>query len=266
MAISQLAEHGIPIKTACKRLEMPRASFYRETRGKDSSLLSKIKEFALRFPAYGYRKITELLRREGMKVNHKRVYRLYKLAGLQKPSFRSKRKRMRERVSFSPTPALYPGHIFAIDFIHDRTESGKMLRIFNIIDIFSRRAFEAEVGYSLPGERISSHLEKIFLEFGAPKIIRRDDGSEFRSKEFQTLLSKWRIKDEVIPAGQPFDNGYIESFHGRMRDEVLKMEVFPDAETAKERILKWIEEYNRLRPHSMLGNKTPMEVWNGKKG
>lgn len=266
MIILQLSEYGVPIKTACMRLEMPRASFYRKVRKKDSSLLSKIKEVAFKFPSYGYRKITELLRREGMKVNHKRVYRLYRVAGLQKPSFRSKRKHMKERIPFSPASALYPGHIFSIDFIHDRTEEGRMLRIFNIIDIFSRRAFEPEVGYSLTGERVAFHLEKIFSEYGAPKIIRRDDGSEFRSKEFRTLIRKWRIKEEVVPAGQPFDNGHIESFHSRMRDEVLKMEVFSDAESAKERILKWIEEYNRVRPHSMLGNRTPMEVWNGKKG
>lgn len=148
MIVLQLAEYGVPIKTACKRIEIPRASFYRGVKGKDFSLLSKIKEFALKFPSYGYRKITELLRREGMKVNHKRVYRLYKTAGLQKQVFRSKRKHLRERISFFPTTALYPGHIFSIDFIHDRTEEGRMLRIFNVIDIFSRRAFEPEVGYS----------------------------------------------------------------------------------------------------------------------
>ena len=153
-----------------------------------------------------------------------------------------------------------------MDFIHDRLTSGKAFRIFNILDLFSRRAFKPILDFSLPGARIAEHFESLCQKYGPPEILRRDDGPEFRSREFQKVLRKWRIREEVIPPGQPYDNGHMESFQGTMREEVLDREEFDTLEEAKSRIENWIEEYNRKRPHSALNYRTPMEIWTENEG
>jgi putative transposase len=265
MLITALKELGVPVTVACKRLNMPRATFYKPSMKRDSEIKDHIREIALKYPSYGYRRITAVIRRQGIILNHKRLYRLYRMMGLQRAPHNSNRRHSKARKTFTPTEALYPGHVWSVDFIHDCLTTGRQFKVFNILDVFSRRAFEPCVDYSLPGETVARHLDFLCLIYGPPRVLRRDDGPEFRSKIFQSVLRRWRIHEEVIPPGQPFDNGSIESFHGKMRQEVLDAEVFNNITEAKEKISHWIRKhYNAQRPHSSLGYKTPLEVWNQK--
>jgi len=166
------------------------------------------------------------LRAQGIKVNHKKVYRLYCCAGLQKPPVVSGRKHSKVTQPFEATEAEFPGHVWAGDFLHDRVTSGRGFRIFNVLDVFTRRGFEPLVEYSLPGRSIAFYLDSLCRQYGSPRVFRRDDGPEFRSWEFQRVIRKWRIREEVIPPGQPFNNGHIESYQGTMRDELLDREEF----------------------------------------
>jgi putative transposase len=151
--------------------------------------------------------------------------------------------------------------VWAGDFLHDRITSGRGFRIFNVLDVFTRRGFEPPVEYSLPGRTIASYLDSLCRQYGPPRVFRRDDGPEFRSWEFQKVIRKWRIREEVIPPGQPFNNGHIESYQGTMRDELLDREEFETLQDARQKIHEWVRSYNTQRSHSALGYRTPMEVW-----
>ena len=180
------------------------------------------------------KKITVLLKREGLKVNHKRVYRIWKEEGFNRYSLFKSRKRYKKKEKiFNPTPATYAGEIWAMDFIHDSLENGRAFRVFNVIDVYSRRAFEPMIDFSLSGKRVAEHLEELFKRYGAPRVIRRDDGPEFKSKHFQAIMIRWNIEQEVIPPGQPFNNGHIESFNRLMRRECLNREIFIDIMEAR---------------------------------
>ena len=252
---------GASLSSLAQRFSIPRRSLYYVSRKDPQWLVNLIRKLALEHPAWGYRMITAELQRLGHSVNHKRVYRIYRKLGLQRPVKRRAGKKRRKPRPFEPEKALYPGHIWAVDFIHDRLTSGKAFRIFNILDLFSRRAFKPRGDFSLPGAKIAEHFDSLCQKYGPPEILRRDNGPEFRSEGFQKVLRKWRIREEVIPPGQPYDNGHMESFQGTLREEVLDREEFDTLEEARSRIENWIEEYNRKRPHSTLNYRTPMEVW-----
>lgn len=255
-------QFNVPVSVLCRRFDMPRASFYRTGRKEDSDLLEVIKSVASKHTAWGYRLIWAELQKKGIRVNHKRVYRIYRLLNLQKPPVTSGRKHSKPTQPFEATEAEFPGHVWAGDFLHDRITSQRAIRIFNVLDVFSRRGFEPLVEYSLPGKAIAYHLDSLCRQYGPPRVFRRDDGPEFRSKEFQVVISKYRIREEVIPPGQPFNNGHIESYNGTMRDELLQREEFETLYEAQQRIREWVRSYNTDRPHSALGYRTPMDVWN----
>lgn len=253
----------VPVSVLCRRFSIPRVSFYRQCTEDDHELLDRIKHIAFKHTSWGYRMIWAELRIQGVRVNHKRVYRLYCCINLQKPAMVSGKKHSKPTKPFEATKAEFPGHVWAGDFLHDRIVSGRAFRIFNVLDVFSRRGFEPKVEYSLPGATIAQHLDNLCRLYGPPRVFRRDDGPEFRSEEFQKVIKKWRIREEVIPPGQPFNNGHIESYQGTMRDELLERKEFETLQSAQQKITKWVESYNLHRPHSALGYKTPMEVWNG---
>jgi len=266
----QLSKHfskkGLSLKTVLTRLQIARSFFYYQKKRKkdlnDEYLRQKIKKLALTYKTYGYKKITALLKAEGLHVNHKRVCRIWKEEGFNRYIFFKNKKQHKKREKiFNPTPATYAGEIWAIDFIHDSLENGRAFRVFNVIDVYSRRAFEPAIDFGLPGKKVAEHLEELFKHYGAPKIIKRDDGPEFKSKYFQALMVRWGIEQEVIPPGQPFNNGHIESFHGLLRRECLNREIFIDIIEARDRIMRWIEDYNTKRLHSGLRYFTPMKVW-----
>ena len=255
-------EFKIPVAVLSRRFDIPRTAFYRQCRRDDPELLEKIKDIAFKHTAWGYRMIWAELRKHGIRVNHKKVYRLYCCINLQKPPVVSGKKHSKPTEPFETTKAEFPGHIWAGDFLHDRTVSGRAFRIFNVLDIFTRRGFEPLVEYSLPGRVIAEYFDNLCREYGPPRVFRRDDGPEFRSEEFQRVIRKWRIREEVIPPGQPFNNGHIESYQGTMRDELLDREEFGTLQEAQQKIKEWVKSYNMDRPHSALGYRTPMEAWN----
>ena len=262
----KISPKGLPLNTVLKRLQISRSSFYYQRKKKINSeeklLRERIKELAMTYKTYGYKKITVLLRKEGFKVNHKRVYRIWKEEGFNRYAiFKSKKRHKRREKEFYLKKATHSGEIWAIDFIHDSLEDGRSFRIFNVIDVYSRRAFDPIIDFSLPGKVVAEHLEKLFKKYGAPRVIRRDDGPEFKSRYFQILMARWGIEQDVIPPGQPFNNGHIESFHGLLRRECLNREIFVDIVEARAKIGRWIEDYNTRRLHSGLGYYVPMEVW-----
>jgi putative transposase len=181
MLIQQLhTQHQLPVTTLCKRFDMPRASFYRTGRKDDTELLGAIKEIAFKHPSWGYRMIWAELRKRGFCVNLKKAYRVYRSAGLQKPVLISRKKHPRHIRPFEATEAEFPGHVWAGDFLHDRISSGRTFRIFNVLDVFTRRGFEPSVEHSLPGWIIARFFDSLCRTCGPPRVFRRDDGPEFR--------------------------------------------------------------------------------------
>jgi putative transposase len=257
--VKELNQLGVPVTVACRRLGISRSTYYYRSRDKSTNLKEAIMEIAYMYPSFGYRRITAALRNRGFKVNHKKVYRLYRELNLQKSV---KRRGYRKKVSYQQPPvAEHPNHVWSMDIIEDRTEGGKKIRIFNVIDVYSRYAFTPLVDSSITGEKAAIHFEELILRHGAPKVIIRDDGSEFRSKEFGRVVRKYRIEEVVIPPGEPFKNGYVESFHSRLREELLSAELFENLEDARRKIIEWIEWYNSERPHSSLDYLSPSEVF-----
>ena len=261
--IRELRHQGLSLQLALELVKMARASFYRQDRGhpEEDSLRERIRELAHAQVAFGYRRITAVLRRQGWRVNPKRVYRLYRQMELQKPVSKKGRRGLKRPVPFEPAEALAPGQVWAVDFVEDKLVSGRRLRILNVLDIFSRYALDSLVEHSITGALAARHLEGLFLRYGAPRVLRRDHGPEFESRVFKKVLMAWRVQDEPVPKSQPYDNGHLESFNGSLRDELLNAELFYALGEARAKMESWLHWYNGERPHQSLGYRTPLEVW-----
>jgi len=203
--IRELRQQGLSLRLALDLVQMARASFYRQGRGYpgEDGLRARIQELAHAQVSFGYRRITAVLRRQGWRVNPKRVYRLYRQMELQKPVSKKGRRGLKRPVPFEPTKAVAPGQVWAVDFVEDKLVSGRRLRILNVMDIFSRYAMGSLVEHSITGALAARHLEGLFLRYGAPRVLRRDHGPEFESRVFKKVLSAWRVKDEAVPKAQP---------------------------------------------------------------
>jgi putative transposase len=261
--VRELRSQGISLRLAMAIVRMARATFYRQVRARpqEDRLRERIRELAHAQVSFGYRRITALLRRQGWQVNPKRVYRLYRQMDLQKPVRKKGRRGVKRPVPFEPTEATAPGHVWAVDFIEDRLVSGRKVRILNVVDIFSRYAMGSLVEHSITGALAARHLEGLFLRYGAPRVLRRDNGTEFEAKVFKKMLSAWRVRDEPVPKAQPYDNGHLESFHGSLRAELLDAELFQTLGEARAQVENWLTWYNGERPHQSLGYATPQECW-----
>ena len=261
--VRQLRQADLPLRVALALVHLARATYYRRLRGRwdTEELKERIRELALGHASFGYRRITAVLRRQGWRVNPKRVYRLYRQMDLQRPTRRKGRRGAKHPVAFRPSEAQAPGQVWAVDFIEDKLVSGRRLRILSVLDLCSRYALDSLVEHSLTGELAARHLERLFLSHGAPRVLRRDQGPEFESRVFQKLLRTWRVQDEPVPKGQPFDNGHMESFHGSLRDELLNAELFHSLGEAQTKVATWLNWYNSERPHQSLGYRTPCEWW-----
>jgi len=192
----------VPLKLLCKRFGSSRATVYRSSTDKDKELKERIIAIASEHTAWGYRMILAELKKQGFMVNHKKLYRLYRSLRLQKPPVISRKKHAKVTQPFEATEAEFPCHVWAVDFLHDRTTTGRAFRIFNVLDVFSRRGFSPLVEYSLPGRCVAEYLDRLCRIYGPPRVLRRDDGPEFRSTEFQQVIRRWRIREEVIPPGR----------------------------------------------------------------
>ena len=258
-----MRQRGLCLRVALDQVGLARATFYRSCRSSPETvrLQEKIRELAWSQASFGYRRITALLRRQGWQINPKRVYRLYRQMDLQKPVSNKGRRGLKRPAPFEPTEASVPGQVWAVDFMEDRLVSGRKLRLLNVMDIYSRYALDSLVEHSITGELAARHLEGLFLRFGAPRVLRRDHGPEFESKVFKRLLSAWRVQDEPVPKGQPYDNGHLESFNGSFRDELLDAELFHSLGETRGKVAAWLDWYNRERPHQSLGYRSPLELW-----
>ena len=224
----------------------------------EANLVRRIHQLAIRQGRYGYRRVTVLLRREGWRVNQKRVHRIWKAEGLSLPLRRLKRRRT-EPVGEIVNKAKYPNHVWSYDFLEDRTERGGKLRILAVIDEFTRECLAIKIAPSIPAAVVVGVLEWLFLIRGVPKYIRSDNGPEFIAKAVCQWLEENRCQTIFINPGSPWENGYIESFIDKLRDECLNREIFRNGKEAQAVVEAWRQEYNNYRPHSSLDYLTPAE-------
>lgn len=224
----------------------------------EQALLTRIVALATRFGRYGYRRITALLKQEGWRVNHKRVERLWRQEGLKVPQKQPKRGRLwLADGSIIRQRAERPDHVWSYDFVFDRTADGKPLRMLAIVDEYTRECLAIDVARRLNSQSVLALLADLFVTRGVPERIRSDNGPEFTARAVRRWLARVGVQTLFIEPGSPWDNGYIESFNGRLRDECLNLERFDTLLEAQVLVERWRCEYNHLRPHSSLGYRPP---------
>jgi transposase InsO family protein len=224
----------------------------------EERLVERIIELATQYGRYGYRRITALLRQEGWQVNHKRVERIWGREGLKVPKKQPKRRRL--WLNDGSCIRLRPDHkdhVWSYDFVIARTAEGRAFRILNIIDEYTRECLAILVKKRIPSQDVIEQLFQLITFRGIPEHIRSDNGPEFTAKAIRRWLSRVGVKTLFIEPASPWENGYIESFNGKLRDELLNREVFTTLTEAKVLIEQWRREYNQVRPHSSLGYKPP---------
>jgi len=226
--------------------------------GDEQVLRDRIRELANEHKEYGCPRITALLRREGSMVNKKRVHRIWKEEGLQLPRRRPK-KRHRGPKGEVIHRAECPNHVWSYDFVEDHTERGRKIRMLTIVDEYTRECLAIQVARSIPGAKVINTLEWLFLTRRAPAYIRSDNGPEFIAKAVQDWLKENQSKTIYIEPGAPWENPFIESFNGKLREECLNRYEFVSVHEAREIIEAWRIEYNTYRPHSSLNYLTPAE-------
>ncbi len=224
----------------------------------DEALVQAIVELASRYGRYGYRRITALLREDGWLVNHKRVERIWRQEGLKVPKKQPRRSRLwlNDGSCVRKRPE-YKNHVWAYDFVQDRTHEGKRFRMLTVIDEYSRECLAIKVDRSLKSIDVIETLANLFISRGQPDFIRSDNGPEFTAIILRDWLTRLNTGTLFIEPGSPWENGYNESFNGKLRDELLNCEIFYTLKEAKILIEQWRQHYNTVRPHSALGYKPP---------
>lgn len=251
------AAAGLAERRACRFLGVARASCrYQSRRPPASRLRERLCALAQERPRWGYRRLLVLLRREGEAANWKRVYRLYRAAGLAVG--RRRRKRVTRRPQPRPTPAR-PNERWSMDFILDALADGRRFRSLCIVDDFTRECAAIVVDRSLPGARVIQVLEQLAATRSLPTWIVCDNGPEFSSQALDAWAYARGIALQFIEPGKPVQNAVVESFHGRLRDECLNQHWFTSLDDARRTIETWRRDYNEIRPHSGLGGRTPCE-------
>lgn len=245
-------------------IAQPRSSQRHEGRKahRDRSLLERMIGLVRENLRYGYRRVWALLRREGWRANKKRVRRLWRKEGLKVPDKQRKRRRLLEGTSENGCirrRAERRDHVWSYDFVMDRTEDGRRLKMMPIVDEYSRECLSIEVERSITAEDVVSTLASLFRQRGEPAFIRSDNGPEFIAKAIKRWLEVSGIKTLYIEPGSPWENAYSETFISRFGDELLKREMFADLLEAKVLVEDYRGHYNHHRPHSALGYQTPAE-------
>jgi putative transposase len=232
-------------------------SIARQTEAEET-LRDEIVKLAKAYGRYGYRRITALLRREGWRVNHKRVERIWRQEGLKIPKKQPKRGRLwlndGSCVRLRPT---HRHHVWSYDFMADRTHDGRPIKILTVIDEFSRESLAIVVERKLNSDDVLHCLADLFVTHGPPEHIRSDNGSEFTAKAVRQWLANTGVRTLYIEPGSPWENGYCESFNSKCRDELLDREIFYTLREAQVLIERWRREYNTFRPHSSLNYRPP---------
>ena len=224
----------------------------------EAALTARTVALAARFGRYGYRKISAMLREAGWRVNDKRVERIWRQEGLKVPAKQPKRGRLwLADGSIVRLRAEHPDHVWAYDFVLDRTADGRPLRMLTVVDEHTRECLAIEVGRRLSSQDVLAVLADLCVRRGPPAYIRSDNGPEFAARAVRQWLARIDVQTLFIEPGSPWENGYIESFNGRLRDEYLNGERFDTLLEAQVLIEAWRNEYNRIRPHSSLAYRSP---------
>ena len=248
-------------RRACRVLEQPRSTQRKKRTEKpdEVQLTEDIIKLAKDYGRYGYRRITALLKKQGWEVNHKRVERIWRKEGLKVPQKQPKRRRLWfNDGSCLRLKPLYKNHVWSYDFVFDRTSDGKVIKMLNVLDEYSRECLSIYVDRKLTSIEVLYKLSELFILYGVPDYIRSDNGSEFIAKELRKWLQSIGVKTAYIEPGSPWENGYIESFNGKLRDELLNGEIFDTILEAKVLTEMWRDHYNKIRPHSSLNFSPPV--------
>lgn len=252
-------ETSISQRRACSLVGISRAAFHYQSsrQSVDAGLSERIQTLANERRRFGYRRVHQLLRREGVTVNHKKVYRLYREANLAVP----KRKR-RKGIAIERQPLVQPegpNRTWSMDFVMDAMACGRRLKCLTVVDDYTKECLDIAVARGISGDEVTRILEAVAAFRGYPEAVRTDQGPEFTGKALDQWASDNHIELKLIQAGKPTQNGFIESFNGRFRDECLNEHWFRDLSHARDIISDWRRDYNEQRPHSSLGYQTPLE-------
>jgi putative transposase len=247
-------------RRACSVVGQPRATQRRKPKIRDdeAALTEAIVRLAKTYGRYGYRRVRQLLVDEGWRVSVKRVYRIWRREGLKVPKKQPKRGRLwlNDGSCIRLRPER-PDHVWSYDFVQDRTQDGRPIRMLTVIDEFTRRCLAIVVARRLRSDDVLQCLTDLFVIHGPPEHIRSDNGPEFVARNVRTLLTRLGVKTLYIEPGSPWENGYCESFNSKLRDELLESEQFSTLYEAQVLIERWRRHYNAIRPHSSLGYRPP---------
>ncbi|WP_420822875.1 IS3 family transposase [Sphingomonas solaris] len=247
---------GMSERRACMVVGADRTSMrYRSCRADDGDLRSRLCELAQQRRRFGYRRLHVLLRRDGITINRKKTRRLYREEGL---TVRRRKGRKRAVGARAPAPVrALPNQRWSLDFVHDQMATGRRFRILNIVDDVTRECLRAVLDTSISGKRVVRELAELIAKRGAPKMIVSDNGTELTSNAVLAWSGDAGVEWHYIAPGNPTQNGFVESFNGRMRDELLNETLFFTVRQAREILARWVDDYNTERPHSSLGYATP---------
>tara|TARA_R110000868_G_scaffold324794_1_gene585617 strand:- start:10480 stop:11310 length:831 start_codon:yes stop_codon:yes gene_type:complete len=243
-------------------LDQPRSTqrYVPTVKEEESQLISRILELVREFPRFGYRQITRLLRSEGWQINFKRVYRLWQQEGLKVPRKKQKRKRLGDSSGgILRRKSERMNQVWSMDFIFDRTTNSRAIKILSIIDEYTRECIALSVSRKFTSDDVIAALVDLIAIRGVPAFVRCDNGPEFISKSLRKFLERIDVGTSYIEPGSPWENGFVESFHSRFRNECLACEEFTTISEAMTVIDEWRNIYNQRRPHSSLGGQTPAE-------
>jgi putative transposase len=250
-------------RRACRVLGQQRSTQRQQPKGAregEEQLVRRMLELVRRHPRYGYRRVWALLRREGWRVNRKRVHRLWRQQGLKVPRKQRKKRRLGSSAnSCVRRPAEHKGHVWAWDFLHDRTSDGRPLKWFTLVDEYTRECLALEVRRGMTAQAVTEVLAGVVGQRGVPAHIRSDNGPEFIAKAIRAWMAGAGLGTLYIEPGAPWENGYAESFNSKVRDELLNAEEFTSLLEAQVLGKEWKQAYNHERPHSSLGYRTPAE-------
>ncbi|WP_405051398.1 IS3 family transposase [Sphingomonas sp. LC-1] len=256
-AVARLqAGFGMSERRACAVIGADRTSMrYRSCRDGDEDLRARLRELAGQRRRFGYRRLHILLRRDGVTINRKKTQRIYREEGL---TVRRRKGRRRAVGARAPGPVLaLPNQRWSLDFVHDQLATGRRFRVLNIVDDVTRECLRAVVDTSISGKRVVRELVDLVAERGRPGMIVSDNGTELTSNAVLVWSGEAKVEWHYIAPGRPMQNGYVESFNGRMRDELLNETLFLSLTHARAMVRAWADDYNTERPHSSLGYATP---------
>jgi putative transposase len=249
-------QYAVSERRVCGLMVVAVSSYRYQTRRCDEPLRTRLLELAREKPRYGYRRLQVLLKWRGVEVNPKRVYRIYRQAGL---ALRRKKRKHCVRTVQPMREHTAANQEWALDFAHDALAGGRPIRVLSVVDAYTRECLALEVDTSFASQRVTRVLEEIMRERGRPQAIRCDNGPELSSRHFLAWCVERQIELRQIQPGKPVQNAHVESFHGRLREECLRVSWFENLFDARRKIAAWRTEYNEQRPHSSLGYRTPKE-------